>query len=141
MQRGVEGRMWNEPRSLGTWCSAESGGSHAGSLAMHSLQRHSAQAHQRTDLLPPHERAEHGEGQTIKRTKSQPAVTFEEPQSPKHGVRRSASLHSIADALTAIKADEGVSLTHGQSCRAIRAPCGSTSQLWQDFVQAAAAAV
>lgn len=78
-----------------------------GSLALNTLQRHSAHARQEPSF--PFEHAGRGEAASaMKRNKSQPAMSVDEPRVPSNeAVRRSASLHSLADAKTSIKAGEG----------------------------------
>lgn len=79
-----------------------------GSLALNTLQRHSAHARQEPSF--PFEHAGRAEmASALKRNKSQPAMSVDEPRVPSNeAVRRSASLHTLADATRSrsIKAGE-----------------------------------
>ena len=78
-----------------------------GSLALNTLQRQSTQSRHEPSF--PFEHAGRGEAASaMKRNKSQPALSVDEPRIPTHEpVRRSASLHSLVDGKSAIKSGEG----------------------------------
>lgn len=99
-----------------------------GSLALSTLQRHSA--HARHDPSFPFEHVGKGEAASaMKRNKSQPALSVDEPRiSTDEPMRRSASLHSLVDAKSAIKAGEGRSPPNPtQSCHSFCWPSLSCS--------------
>lgn len=78
-----------------------------GSLALNTLQRHSAHARQEPSF-PSEHTGRNEEASAMKRNKSQPAMSVDEPRIiTLEPVRRSASLHSLVDAKASIKAGEG----------------------------------